>query len=125
MNTANPKCPCGLQPCDTCMPPPTLYAELTSSCSGWSGSLTLFNPGYGTWTSGLDPGPPQIVELFLSCFDGAWIVSINARNAECGIDGTPADSWACEPSFRATFTVALNQNCCPTSGGTLSVEIHE
>lgn len=114
---------CCEQPCDTCTPPSTLYADLTSSCSGWSGTVTLTETA-GTW-QGATGAPDQVVDVQMTCFEGQWNIAINAVNAMCGDTSAYADSWTCTPAFEASFTVPLSADCCPPSGGTLTVEVRE
>lgn len=118
-----PALDCCCQSCEDCTPPSTLYADLSSSCFGWTGTVTLTETA-GVW-QGSTGAPIQVVDVQLRCLDGNWILNINAVNASCGIDTTVADSWECEPAFSASFTVALSSDCCGPSGGTLSVSVYE
>lgn len=115
----------------TCVPPDTLYADFTSSCSGFSASavpLVLGRNTPGQWGANSADGlPAGLSQADMHCDGADWTMTLTFVPAGCS--GMSPDQiieagGTCDP-FTATFVYALDAGCCPPSGGDLTITVTE
>lgn len=117
---------CSVLDC-TCDPPSTLYLDLASVCSGWSGTITLERDALTFfWFADPDTLPAGIVAAQLLCSEGVWSLSINPSSINCVtlVFSAPV-SGTCSPFYLDFGSKNLDSLCCPPSGGTVTAEVNE